>query len=261
MVRAWFALLLIAAPAFSTVRLYLKDGTYQLVREFKVESDRIRYYSTERGDWEEMPTELVDLKRTESEARVKQETQREETKLAAEEDKADREARREMERVPVEAGVYWVNGKELKMIPAAESKVVTNKRRSILQKLSPIPMVAGKGTVEIDGEHAKTAVNSDLPEFYIRLSAEERFGMIRLGNHKGNRVVEELDIIPVSNEIVEKQDEVQVFRRQAAEGLYKVWPMKALDPGEYAVVEYTAATNGSINIQTWDFSLPAKRAN
>jgi hypothetical protein len=33
--------------------------------------------------------------------------------------------------------------------------------------------------------------------------------------------------------------------------------MKPLAPGEYAVVEYTPAANGVINMQIWDFGVPA----
>jgi hypothetical protein len=36
-------------------RLYLKDGSFHLVREYKVEGDRVNYYSVERSDWEEVP--------------------------------------------------------------------------------------------------------------------------------------------------------------------------------------------------------------
>ena len=56
----------LAADA-ATVRLYLKDGTHHSVREFKTEGDRVRYFSTERGEWEEIPLELIDLKKTEAE--------------------------------------------------------------------------------------------------------------------------------------------------------------------------------------------------
>ena len=67
--RYLFALFALAVTAWAAnFKLYLKDGTYQIVREYKVQSDRIRYYSVERSDWEEIPSELVDLKRTESEA-------------------------------------------------------------------------------------------------------------------------------------------------------------------------------------------------
>jgi hypothetical protein len=259
MPRALFTFLFIAIVAIAAnTRLYLKDGTYQIAREYKVEGDRVRYFSTERDAWEEIPTDLVDLKRTVTEARQLEESTREEAKAQAEEDKAEREVREEVAKIPVEPGVYRVLGKELKTMPLGESKVVGDKKRSILKAMSPIPIVSGKGTLELDGEHSKNLVDDNLPEFYIRLAAEERFGLIRLGQHKGNRIVEELTIIPVSKEILEKQDEVEIFRRQVGDNLYKIWPKKPLEPGEYAVVEYTAATSGTINLQTWDFSLQPK---
>lgn len=254
MLRGLILFLLTALLALANIRLYLKDGDYQLVREYKVEGDRVRYYSVERGDWEEIPLELVDLKKTEGEARRRDETLKQEAADLAAEEKAEREAAREVARVPQEQGVYLVDGADLKLIPAAESKFVgQSKKRSILKVVSPIPIVSGKGTLEIDGEHSPNIVGTDKPEFYIRLSQEERFGIIRLADRKGNRVVEQITIVPVSKEIIEEQIEVQVFRHQAGDQLYKIWPMKSLEAGEYAVVEYTPATEGNLRVQVWDF--------
>lgn len=261
MPRVLILFVLAAAAVFANVRLYLKDGDYQVVREYKVLADRVRYYSVERGDWEEIPLDLVDLKKTESEAKRRDEALKEEAAALAVEEKAEREAAKEVSKVPEEPGVYLVNGNALKSIPAAESKFVgQTKKRSILKALSPVPMVAGKGTLEVDGEHSANVVSSNRPEFYIRLSTEERFGIIKLTDHKGNRVVEQLTIVPVTKEIVEEQVEVQVFRRQVGDGLYKIWPMKDLEEGEYAVVEYTPATDGNLHVQVWDFGYRAAGA-
>ncbi len=41
-------------------RLILKDGNYQIVRQYEVVGDRVRYLSLERGEWEELPYNLVD---------------------------------------------------------------------------------------------------------------------------------------------------------------------------------------------------------
>jgi hypothetical protein len=261
MLRVLAAVFFTSMIAFgATVRLYLKDGTYQLVREYQVLQDRIKYYSTERGDWEEISKDLVDLKRTQTEAKQREESQREEAAAAAAEDKAERAAREEVERVPVEPGVHLVAGDQLKTIPPAESKIVGNKRRTILKAITPIPIVAGKGTVEIEGLQSKNVVDSDRPEFYIRLSREQRFGILRLAPGKAARIVEEIQIIPVSKEIIEKHDSVEVFRRLVGDSLYKIWPMKPLEPGEYAVVEYSPpGDSGSLNIQIWDFSWPGRK--
>ena len=234
----------------ANVKLYLKDGSYQLVREYKVENGRVKLLSTDRGEWEEMPLELVDLEKTKAEIKSREDAAREEAAANAAEEKAERDARKEVEQIPPAEGVYLIEDGKLTPIKPGESKIVTDKKRSVLKVLSPLPLVSGKATLELDGPHAPTGTANREPEFYIRLSADERFGILRMSEHKGNRVVEKLTIVPVSKETVEEPQMVDTFRKQFADGLFKIWPEKPLEPGEYAVVEYT---DGKVNMQVWDF--------
>ena len=47
-------------------KLMLKDGGFQLIREYKIEGDRVRYYSLDSLQWEQMPADLVDWDKTKS---------------------------------------------------------------------------------------------------------------------------------------------------------------------------------------------------
>lgn len=255
--RRWIAILIVSVafgiPAGAAIiKLYLKDGTYQLAREYRVAGDRVKYFSTDREEWEEIPLEMVDLKKTEAEVKQREEQVREETKANADEDKAERQARREAKSVPADPGAYLVNGASLQTLKPGEPKLVNNKRRTILKVLSPIPMVTGKETLELDAPHSLVIVKDPSPEFYLRLSEEERFGIVKMGEHNGHRVVEKVTIVPVSKEVIEEPAIVPTYHSQAGDGLYKIWPQNPLEPGEYAVVEYT---DGKINIQVWDFAV------
>jgi hypothetical protein len=252
--RALIALFVATLAAFAAnIKLYLKDGGFHLVREYKVETDRVRYYSVERSQWEEIPLDLVDLKRTESETADRQAQLAEEAKVVVEEEKAVREVRAEVAKIPQDPGVYYVEDNNVKPIKVAESKVHTNKRREVLKVLSPLPMVTGKATLELDGLHSQNLLANPEQEFYIQLSAEENFGIVKLTPDHGIRIVEKITVVPVTKEVIEEPIEVQVFRKQMTQdGLYKLWPMKPMEPGEYAVVQFTA---GKTNMQVWDFAI------
>lgn len=248
-------LLSVALVGAATVRLYLKDGTYHSVREYEIKDDRVRYYSAERSEWEEIPRDLVDLKKTESEITQKEAARREEAAVLDAEESAERTQRREIDNIPVNPGVYMAQGDEVTTLKQAEVKMVNNKRRSILKAITPIPILAGKSTVEVEGLKSPISLEAERPEFYFRLSQNERLAIVRMKPGKNVRIVQTLNLIPVSKEIIEETDIIETFKQQLADGLYKIWPIKPLAPGEYAVVEYT---EGEANIQVWDFTIAAK---
>ena len=136
-VRAWSILLVaVCLLCAANVKLFMKDGSYQLVREYQVQNDRVRFYSTDRDEWEEVPAALVDLEKTKAEIKQRQDSVREDAQAADAEEKAEREARREVERIPVENGVYLIEGDKLVPVKVGESKIVSNKRRTVLKVLT-----------------------------------------------------------------------------------------------------------------------------
>ncbi len=245
-----------AAVWAANVKLYLKDGSYQLAREYKVESDRVRFYSIERSDWEEIPLTMVDLKKTEADAAAHQAEIAKDAKILTEEDNARQEAEREVTRIPQDPGVYWLDGDKAKVMTAAEASVKTNKGRAILKAIAPMPIVSGKGTLEIPGPHATAVFTNPNQEFFIQLSEHERFGIAKLLTKGDIRIVENLTFLPVVKETQEDMTMVPTFDKQLTDdNLYKIWAREPLPPGEYAVVEYT---EGKLNAQIWDFAIQGK---
>lgn len=257
--------LLAAAALFGeTFKLYLKDGGYHLVREYQVETDRIRFYSTERSQWEEIPLTLVDLAKTEAERKAKDEQAATAAREQDEEDKAEREQRREIQSVPMETGAYYKEAGQIKALKLAEYQVITDKKRRALQAVSPIPLIPGKASVVIKGERANFTVDRDRPDFLLRLEKTERFGIVALTPKKGFRVVENISIIPVSKENIEQAKQMETFQQELASGLYRIWPQKALTPGEYALVEYSGDGEGDpseVQLLVWDFAVKPGAGN
>lgn len=251
------ALLVLAFAAWAAnVKLYLTDGSYHLVREYQVKPDRVRYYSVERSDWEEIPLEMVDLKRTEAEVAERKAALEKEEKIVEEENAAEREVKKETSRIPQDPGVYWLDGKETKVLKVGEVVVHNNKGRSVLQKLSPIPAITGKATLEMTGAHSTNIFTDPQQEFFIQLSEPEGFGIIKVTPKGAVRIVEDLTIHPIDKtEIYEERQSVPILHRQLADDLYKIWARDPLEPGEYAVVEYT---DGKVNMQVFDFAIKAK---
>ena len=245
-----FTLALLAAQNY---RLYLKEGGHHLVREHEVEGDRVRYYSIERGDWEEIPLDMVDLKRTKSELSKRDESAKSERDMVAAEAAVERENRRIVASIPEDPGLFRLDGAgKIVALKLAESVIVTDKKRQALKVLSPIPIFAGKSTVELTGEKSGTIYSERRPEFYLRLSKTQQFALIRLTPKKGGRIVEVVQTVPVSNEKMEERKELEIFRQQLEEGLYKLWPQADLAAGEYAWIEFT---DGQVNLMIWDFRI------
>src|SRR5437870_7626611 len=166
----------------ATKRLILKDGSYQIATKWEVKGDRVRYYSSERAEWEEVPDSLVDW-----EATNQYEKDRAEGKMSPDAvalDKELEEARQEEEeksphvapglRLPPEGGVYALDTylTQPELVPLDQNNGEINKHvaRNVLR--SAINPVAGaKHTIELAGPSSKIQMHAALPAIYINLDA------------------------------------------------------------------------------------------
>jgi len=137
-------------------KLVLKDGTYQIVREYQKTGERVRYYSLERGDWEELPASMVDWEAT---AKAEGEAEKSSSAMVEKVHKQEKAAR--MDNVadidaslpvgdgaflPSGEGMFVVEGKSVRILDQVVSGVKTDKKRTIEQILSPIQIVPENGT-------------------------------------------------------------------------------------------------------------------
>src|SRR6516164_1539870 len=145
---ALFVIFLLPAAADAqqlSHRLILKDGSYQLVSKYEVKGDRVRYYSTEREDYEEVPGSLVDWPATE-----KYEKDRASGTSVPEAAEIDKEVEAEQKaeeaktpqvatglHLPDDGGVYmletWQNQPELVMMQQSGGEVNKNMKGNIFR--------------------------------------------------------------------------------------------------------------------------------
>ena len=73
-------------------RLILKDGSYQLVKSYEIQGQRVHYLSAERNEWEDLPKSLVDWPATEKYEEDRAAGNLAGQQQAAAQDEADRKA-------------------------------------------------------------------------------------------------------------------------------------------------------------------------
>jgi hypothetical protein len=169
-------------------RLILKDGSYQLVRQYQVVGDRVRYMSLERGgDWEELPADLVDWDATrkwekdhtgpyEEASPAMKEAEELDKEEAAErdEDKARMPEVAKGLELPDEDGVFALDTFQgtpelVELMPSDLGMNAKNKHG--LSTLNP--MAGSKANLELPGQRAKIHLHVNDPAIYLSLDSED----------------------------------------------------------------------------------------
>jgi hypothetical protein len=248
-------------PARAAIKLYLKDGTYQLVKSYEVKGDRVRYYSTERSEWEEVPASLVDFaatQRGEAEEKAVQEKQLE-AAHALESERFEQTAPTGFEiapgfRLPSGDGVYAFDGKRVIPLLQSSAEIVKDKKRFALALALPGPLLKNRQLVVLDGAKAAVRINAAKPAFYVQLADMKLDDMqlIPVTSKKELRVIEKIQFGIGVGKSGEVRDAIPVERREIKPGLILLHPLQPLAPGEYALGELLSQ---KLNLDVWDFGI------
>ena len=269
-------------------RLILKDGSYQLVSKYEVKGDRVRYYSSERDEWEELPKELVDWPATE-----KFEKDRAAGAPSPEAAALDKEleAERKAEelktpqvapglRLPEDGGVFLLDNfqsqAQLAELQQTGGEINRNTKGNIF-RATINPIASAKQTIEVPGQHAKVQSHVALPTIYVNAAQQDdsetnaaskapqkpqqpqqpqmpfdRFKIVRMQVKGDKRIVGDIKIA-VYGKVSQEQTLVQTTAQEISGGWIKVTPKEELKPGEYAVVEMMGKEG--MNLYVWDFGV------
>ena len=246
-------------------KLILTDGTFQLAREYTVEGERVRYWSVERSQWEEIPTNLVDWDAThKAEAELAARDAELKAKIHASQLAQltkDINVDRSLEIkpglfLPDAVGFYALDrNKLIREMKQSVAVVKTSTGREVEKIISGVSLIPGKKTMEIPGERAAMRLNTAEPEFFMRPadSREPRFRLLRTQIKGDHRVVENVSIRAWGEEKHTATD-IEIQTWTPANGVFRYTVDQRLEPGEYAFVEMT---DEGINGYVWDFGIDA----
>ncbi|HLJ22898.1 MAG TPA: hypothetical protein VKT71_02245 [Candidatus Acidoferrales bacterium] len=251
-------------------KLILTDGTFQVAREYTVEGDRVRYWSVERSQWEEIPSALVDWDATRKDeaeqasrdatlkAKIRASNQAQLTK--------DIDVDRSLEIkpglfLPDAVGFYALDrDKLIRGMKQSTAEVKTSTGREVEKILSGVALIPSKRMMDIPGERASMRLKTDEPEFFMR-PADERephFRLLRAQVKGGHRIIDNVSIEFTGQE-KHKTTDIEIQTWTPASGVFRYTVDQRLEPGEYAFVEMTA---DGISGYVWDFGidLPGTKA-
>ena len=262
LVAAALLLSVLAAPrvAWANLKLYMKDGSYQMVSSYEVHGDRVRYFSIERSEWEEVPTSLVDLdatQRAQEEAKATEKKRVEEAKEIGEE-RFYKPPETGMEvapglHLPGDDGIFTVDGPRVVRLAQSATTPVTDKRLAAMVLAVPLPVVKTRSLVVLEGAKATIRLSDPLPVFYVQ-SADglgAKLELVRLKPGKETRVVEDVETSRgKGGKATEERTTVALERKQVAPNLYTLKPLQPLEAGEYALGELVGE---KLNLDVWDF--------
>ena len=273
-------LLAFASAQTHAKRLILKDGGYQAVTEYKVEGDRVHYYSAERFIWEDIPNSMIDWDATNkyNANPIKNDHSREDREEAEEEEREQAKTEAEAPTVAPRlrlpdadvGGVYlldeWKGRPELAEIVQSGADLNKNMRKNVL-RAAVNPLGSAHQSFELQGAHARVQAHVTTPTIYLcvesgakTVDVNDHYRIVRVDTNaqKNTRSIGTLNV-KITGKTSQSEKFVPSTAAKINQGAWvKITPNQPLTPGEYAVVEMLG--ENEVNLYVWDFGVNSAAA-
>ena len=162
------------------------------------------------------------------------------------------------------------DGKQ-QLVPIHHTNVEVNNHKgaNVAGSLAGSVFYKPKFTTEISGVHARVALHSGKPVFYVHVMDDPggdsdvpaaNWAIVRATINKDRRVLAQVNFTQLTGNAKRNDSQVDATIERLSDGWFKIVPKDPLSPGEYALQPVLKAAN-TFSTMVFDFTIDPKAPN
>jgi hypothetical protein len=171
--------------------------------------------------------------------------------------------------IPWALDIY--DGKQ-QLVPIHHTTVEVNNHKgaNVAGSLAGSVFYKPKMTTEVSGAHARVALHSDKPVFYVHIMDDPsgdssdpptpNWAIVRATINKDRRILAQVNFTQLTGNAKRNDSQVDATIEKLADGWFKIVPKDPLAPGEYALQPVLKAAN-TFSTVVFDFTIDSKAPN
>lgn len=171
-------------------------------------------------------------------------------------------------RIPWAVDIY--DGKQ-QIVPIHHTAIEVNNHKgaNVAGSLAGSFFYKPKMTTEVNGAHARLALHTEKPVFYVRVmddpdgdssGAFSHWAIVRATVKKDRRILAQVNFTQLTGNAKRSDSQIDATVEKLADGWLKITPVNPLTPGEYALQPVTKVAN-TFSTVIFDFTIDPKGPN
>ena len=158
------------------------------------------------------------------------------------------------------------------LVPIHHTNVEVNNHKgaNVAGSLAGSVFYKPKFTTEINGAHARVALHSDKPVFYVHVMDDPggdssdapaaNWAIVRATINKDHRILAQVNFTQLTGNSKRNDFQVDAMIEKLSDGWFKIVPKDPMSPGEYALQPIPKAAN-TFSTTVFDFTIDSKAPN